>query len=211
MSAESSSVWNANSQGGRSGVTQIDECRVHEVSATVDLTDLATDGHVLDLGGGGEGYIARQLGPNVVAIDVSEAELLDAPVDCVKIVMDASDLTFARGTFSLVTSFFSLMYITPEKRPRVFTEAFRVLRPGGMLRIWDATIPPLGDAPEDVFVINVSVALTSGIAAAGYGCRWERAVQDCGLYRQLAIDAGFVIERETSDGASFTLILRKPT
>jgi SAM-dependent methyltransferase len=191
-------------------VTQIDERRVHQVSATVDLTDLAADGHVLDLGGGGEGYVARQLGPNVVAIDISEAELLDAPVDCIKVVMDAANLTLARGTFGLVTSFFSLMYITPEKRPRVFTEAFRVLRPGGVFRIWDATIPPRGDAPEDIFVINVSVAPASGSATAGYGCRWERAVQDCGLYRQLAIDAGFVIEQQTADDASFALTLRKP-
>lgn len=191
-------------------MTQIDERRVHEVSATADLTSLAADGHVLDLGGGGEGYIARQLGPNVVAIDISEAELLDAPVDCIKVVMDASDLRFARGTFSLVTSFFSLMYITPEKRHLVFTEAFRVLRPGGVFRIWDAMIPPRGAAPEDIFVVNVSVALATGSASAGYGCRWERAVQDSGLYRQLATDAGFAIEQQTADDASFTLILRKP-
>ena len=98
-------------------------------------------GDILDLGGGGEGVIGRIYAEQVTAIDVSPEELDEAPAVCRKLVMDATAMTFPDASFDHVTSFYTLMYMTQEQQRLALLETARVLRPGGMLHIWDAAFP----------------------------------------------------------------------
>ena len=98
-------------------------------------------GDILDLGGGGEGVIGRIYAGQVTAIDVSPEELDEAPGNCRKLVMDATAMTFPDASFDHVTSFYTLMYMTQEQQRLALLETARVLRPGGMLHIWDAAFP----------------------------------------------------------------------
>jgi ubiquinone/menaquinone biosynthesis C-methylase UbiE len=99
--------------------------------------DFAAKGWILDLGGGCRGTIGRMKPDQVVAIDISPRELKEAPTNFLKIIMDASDLKFLDGTFNTETAFFSLMYMPPEQHRKIFSETYRVLKPGGRWLIWD--------------------------------------------------------------------------
>ena len=57
-------------------------------------------GWILDIGGGCRGTIGRVKPDQVVAIDISERELKEAPNTFLKIVMDATDLKFMDGARS---------------------------------------------------------------------------------------------------------------
>ena len=103
--------------------------------------DRMLDGEILDLGGGGECVIGRVYRDQVTAIDICPEELDEAPGDCRKLVMDATAMTFPDASFDHVTSFYTLMYMTQEQQRRALLETARVLRPGGMLHIWDAAFP----------------------------------------------------------------------
>ena len=96
------------------------------------VADFQAVGHILDIGGGGEGIIGQIEPAQVIAVDVSKRELEEAPAGPLKIVMDATDLKFLDESFDTATAFFSLMYMRPEIQPRVFAEVFRVLTRGGV-------------------------------------------------------------------------------
>ena len=154
-------------------------------------------GDILDLGGGGEGVIGRIYGDQVTAIDVSEEELDEAPAACVKIVMDATAMTFPDGSFDHATSFYTLMYMTAEQQRMALREAARVLRPGGMLHIWDAAFP--APYPEP-FLAEMD------IDAAGTPIRTTYGVikldgQSADSIADMAVDAGLVpAGREEREG-----------
>ena len=52
------------------------------------------NGKILDIGGGGEGVIGRLYTNQVVAIDIRQEELDEAPTGFEKILMDATQLDF---------------------------------------------------------------------------------------------------------------------
>src|SRR5215471_2251541 len=107
----------------------------------IAIPDFPSSGYVLDIGGGCRGTIGRIKGEQVVAIDISMKELNEAPSGFLKILMDASDLKFPDKSFHTVTAFFALMFMKPEIHDKVFSEAYRVLAPGGEWLIWDSPIP----------------------------------------------------------------------
>ncbi|MFC1879420.1 class I SAM-dependent methyltransferase [Chloroflexota bacterium] len=76
----------------------------------VKVHDFESSGHILDIGGGGEGIIGILKGEKVIAIDPRKRELEEAADGPLKIVMDARDLFFLDSTFNTVTAFFTLMY-----------------------------------------------------------------------------------------------------
>ena len=73
-------------------------------------------GCILDVGGGGEGVIGRLYPRQVVAIDNDANELMDAPGDFERLLMDATKLTFPDAFFDAATFFYSLMFMTADEQ-----------------------------------------------------------------------------------------------
>ena len=154
---------------------------------TVD--DFGAEGYVLDIGGGGEGIIGKLKGDQVVAIDPNKRELEEAAAGPLKIIMDARDLQFLDCTFTVATSFFTLMYIKAPDHAKVFDEVFRVLTLGGRFLIWDVVLPQRLDQNKDIVAFPLLVKLRDEEVSTGYGCPWPDKEQDLAYYAQLAQDA----------------------
>jgi len=146
----------------------------------IDLRDIKLAGRVLDIGGGGEGVISRYAGDSTIAIDIRKGELEESPEVGIKIVMDARDMQFLDNTFDNATCFFSLMFMSDETMEKVLREAFRVLKAGACLWIWDAILPPADG--EGSFVVQLAVQLDHEEITTGYGIGWKGAYKGCGLH-----------------------------
>jgi SAM-dependent methyltransferase len=187
------------------------EARLHYLDPQeVFLEPFGGDGYILDIGGGGDGVIGRLEGRRVIAIDTSEDELRDAPQGPLKIVMDGSDLKFLAGTFTEVTAFFSLMYIPLSLYPRIFSEVYRVLTPGGRFLIWDVQCPPRRDPGKDILVIPLTLNLPDSQLSTGYGAAWPEEGRNIGDFTSPAEAAGFRIETVTELDSLVTVVLTKP-
>ena len=123
-------------------------------------------GSILDIGGGGEAFIGRTYGEQVVAIDHSQEELDEAPSGFKKILMDATDLKYENGHFDNVTFFYTLMYMTASEQAKAISEAARVLKKGGSLAIWDCEIT---SAYPDPFLVDVDVLMDEHKYHTTYG------------------------------------------
>jgi len=108
------------------------------------LTDFPSSGYILNIGGGGEGIIGLMKPEQVIAIDYRREEPEEAPPGPLKIVMDATDLQFLDKSFSMITSFFTFMFLKLKDKERVIQEIFRVLQKNGHFLIWNVLIPPHG-------------------------------------------------------------------
>lgn len=111
------------------------------------LTHLPKGAHVLDLGagyGGSARYLARELGLRVTALNLSQVQNdrniemtrqqgLDDLVDVV--TGDFEDLPFEDDSFDAIWSQDSFLH--SGRREKVFQEADRVLRPGGVVCFTD--------------------------------------------------------------------------
>jgi ubiquinone/menaquinone biosynthesis C-methylase UbiE len=176
----------------------------------VALEDFAAEGYILDIGGGGEGTIGRLKGRQVIAIDISKRELEEAPEGPLKIVMDARELRFLDGTFNIVTSFFTLMYIDGVDHETVFREAHRVLAGGGRFLIWDAVIPKRPDEIKDRVVVPLTIDLPGAEVRTSYGVMLPAEDHDLAYYETVAGKAGFEIVSGRTEGSVLYLELRKP-
>ena len=177
------------------------------------VDDFQASGHILDIGGGGEGIIGQMKPAQVIAIDLSKRELEEAPPGPLKIVMDATDLKFLDASFDTVTAFFSLMYMRPEIQKKAFAEAFRVLRPGGRWMVWDAAIPLALEKDTRGPVFRFRFHLPGKVVETGYGTLWPDKAMDLDYYKTLAREAGFRIIRAGEQPGVFqtlTLELHKP-
>jgi ubiquinone/menaquinone biosynthesis C-methylase UbiE len=177
---------------------------------TVRLDDFpCADGLILDVGGGGEGIIARVKGSRVISIDARREELTALKDEALKLVMDAREMTFLDGSFHTATAFFMLMYVAPADKPKVLAEVYRVLRPGGRLLVWDTVIPAPEDARHKYFLLPLTVSLPDGAQVyTGYGVRLE-AQTAAGMGR-FAEEAGFLLLTSAESGGLFHLELGKP-
>lgn len=164
---------------------------------TVD--DFGAEGYVLDIGGGGEGIIGKLKGNQVVAIDPNKRELEEAAAGPLKIIMDARDLQFLDCSFSVATSFFSLMYIKAPDHAKVFDEVFRVLTLGRRFLIWDVLLPQRLDQNKDIVAFPLLVKLPDEEVSTGYGCSWPDKEQDLAYYAQLAQDAAFEVVTQSQE------------
>ena len=176
----------------------------------VIVYDFDASGLMLDIGGGGEGVIGQLKGDQVVAIDRNWRELQEAPDGPLKIVMDAADMKFLDDTFETATSFFSLMYMSAALHADVFADVFRVLKPGGRLLIWDASLPEKLNTDKEYVAFYLTVILPDRQIRTGYGTQWPAQARDWSYYEQLAISVGFMSQDHRETGAVFYLELRKP-
>lgn len=173
------------------------------------LEPIQAEGLILDVGGGGEGVIGQLNGAQVVAIDIDERELLDAPPGPLKLVMDARKLTFVPDSFNTATVFFTFMYIKGPDHETVLQQIRRVLKPGGRLLIWDVNFrerPP--DKPFALF--RYTAQLPGKQVSSGYGVRWPDGVQDLGYWVALGEKVGFEARARKDAGVWFHLELVKP-
>ena len=177
----------------------------------VTVDDFPSSGHILDIGGGGEGIIGLLKGQDVIAIDTNRRELEEAAEGALKIVMDARDLQFLDGAFNTATAFFSLMFLkgTSDYR-KVFGEIFRVLRPGGRFLIWDTNIPERQKVPHPSYAVLLTVYVKDQEIETGYGQPWPAETHDLSFYKTLAQETGFQIEGHEAEGHFFSLRLQKP-
>jgi ubiquinone/menaquinone biosynthesis C-methylase UbiE len=155
--------------------------------------------------------IGRLKGSQVVAIDLFSWGLRRTPPGPLKLVMDATELKFLDESFGAVTSFFTLMYMTPEQQEKAMREAFRVLQPGGRMRIWDVELPVSPDPKKDVVMYPFSFRLPKETVETGYGTFFPKQPMNLEYYSRMAQAAGFAVEERQVVGRTFRLVLqRKP-
>jgi SAM-dependent methyltransferase len=126
----------------------------YATSQLVDLAGITRESAVLDAGSGVGGtarYIASHCGCTVVAVDLT-AEYCQTSHWLNRLVglddrisvrqADVTELPFADGTFDVAISQHVQMNVADKVR--LYSEARRVLAPGGRLAIWDITIEKSG-------------------------------------------------------------------
>ena len=173
----------------------------------INISNIHFSGRILDIGGGGEGVIARHSKERVVAIDIRADELAETPDLGLKIIMDACNLQFLDEYFDNITCFFSLMYMDLTQIDRFFSEAYRVLKKDGILWIWDATMPL--DCSNDVFVAQLDLTISENeVITPGYGVSWFRE-HSAEFIEQFYIKAKFEQLELKQNSESFFLKLRK--
>jgi len=169
-------------------MSKINEEKIHFTEKqTIIIKEKDYIGRILDIGGGGEGIISQLYGDKVVAIDLSEEELKEAPKnDSLKIIMDVRQLKFLDEQFDIVTSFFTFMYINNEDLNQVFKEIKRVLKPGGKLLIWGLKIPKKREIDKEIFAARLKVEFKNKSIETGYGTIWEDNEQDIDKFIEIA-------------------------
>lgn len=177
----------------------------------VPVEDFAAKAPILDIGGGGWGVIGQLKGQQVVAIDISDKELREAPPGpFVKIVMDARQLQFLDNAFPTATVFFTFMFMAPSDHEQVFRELRRVLIPGGRLLIWDAVLPNLADTRKKYATIPITFKLPGKEINAGYGTYLVPGGQGLAHFEELAVKTGFTVVSKKTSQDWFFLELSKP-
>ena len=192
------------------GQEKIDPARVYNYEKQeLTLPDFPAEGWILDIGGGGEGVIGRLKGSQVVAIDLYSWGLRRTPPGPLKLVMDATDLKFLDESFGAVTSFFTLMYMSPEQQDKAMREAFRVLKPEGRMHIWDVDLPVSPDPKKDLVMYPFTFKLPGETVETGYGTFFPKQPMNLAYYSRMAQAAGFVVEEHQMVGRTLRLILQK--
>ncbi len=135
----------------------IDEFHIRGRAATLELAQAAGLGstmRVLDIGsglGGTARCLAKEFGCRVTGIDLTEdycqvASMLTEKIGLDELVDyrqgDATNLPFEDNHFDVVWTAHVAMNI-PDKR-RLYSEMYRVLKPGGTLAIYDVLAGPSG-------------------------------------------------------------------
>lgn len=167
--------------------------------------DQELEGKILDIGGGGEGVIGRLYTNQVVAIDIRQDELDEAPAGFEKILMDATHLEFKDNSFDHVTSFYTLMFMSTEDQKRAISEAVRVLGHGGELHIWDCDI--LSAYPEP-FCVDVVIQLPNERISTTYGVG-KMDTQDEKSIAELCLNSGLILVAQNRSKYGFYLRFRK--
>ena len=162
------------------------------------------NGKILDIGGGGEGVIGRLYKSQVVAIDILQDELDEAPTGFEKILMDATRLDFNDNSFDHITSFYTLMFMSAEDQKRTISEAARVLA-NGEVHIWDCDI--LSAYPEP-FCVDVAIQLPDEHIFTTYGIV-KKDTQDKLSITELCLEAGLILVCQNSSKYGFHLRFKK--
>ena len=169
------------------------------------VIDKELNGKILDIGGGGEGIIGRLYTNQVVAIDIRQEELDEAPTGFEKILMDATHLKFKDNFFDHITSFYTLMFMNTEDQKRAVLEAVRVLKNNGEFHVWDCDI--LSAYPEP-FCVDVEVQLLDEHIVTTYGVG-KIDSQDENSIVEMCLNSGLILVAKKYDKCGFYLRFRK--
>jgi ubiquinone/menaquinone biosynthesis C-methylase UbiE len=156
----------------------------------IDLGKLKLKGRTLDIGGGGEGIIGQLNEEQVIAIDKNENELREAPGQFLKIIMDAKNMKFLDESFDTITSFFTLLYVHPADRKKIFQEIRRVLKKKGEFLIWDVKIPDRDNNKKELFGVRIEITIKDKRISTGYATHWNKQ-QSLDFYLKLGKEVGF--------------------
>jgi ubiquinone/menaquinone biosynthesis C-methylase UbiE len=155
-------------------------------------------GRLLDIGGGGEGVIARAGGARIVAIDKFLSEIHEAREKATEaswMVADATELPFKSQSFDHATAFFSGMYMPNDVKEKVFRETRRVLKTGGEFWVWDAHM----SLKSKVFAIRLQVDLpeTNTINTTyGVKAKDQSAASISGLLQEAGFETEVISNRK---------------
>lgn len=163
-------------------------------------------GSILYIGGGGIGLIGRVYSQQVCAIDNRQDELDEAPDTCKKLLMDARNLAFAAESFDNVSFFYTLMYMDEETQAEALTEAYRVLKGGGKLCIWDVEIP---SAYPEPFSVDLDIEYAEETIHASLGIV-KLGSQSFTSIQSLVENCGFEKLQSSFEQAHFCLQYCKP-
>ena len=192
----------------------MDDNRILEtdrIKVTLDKKENFADQRILDIGGGGEGIISMISGENVVAIDIRADELLEINhLESLKIVMDATRLSFIDQQFNRATVFYSFMYFRDQDIDAAIGEIHRVLRPGGIIEIWDIELPSKKESNKDIFIVHLEIAMEGLTRKTGYGIHLRDSSRNLSFYTQLLESNLFEIETcELEDSGIFHIVAAK--
>ncbi len=162
-------------------------------------------GRILDIGAGVEGIIGRSY-DNVIGIHNNAEELISAPDTFLKILMEPNNMQFMSEQFDTVTSFYTLMYSPKALHKNILEEAYRVLKYGGEILIWDVDIEP---DEGDPLIVSLNVITPRGKIPASYGVYKYDSEQNLSYFRDLMLDIGFEIIKEEYNRGHFFLKARK--
>ena len=127
----------------------------------ISFPEMDFNGRIIDIGGGGEGFVSRIAGKRVCLVDVRYSKILEARIHDISsslIVSDGSQLCFKSQSFDVATMWFSLGYMADWKtKGDVLREISRVLNKKGKLILYAMHI---GDS--DIHVFNGLFTLPDG-------------------------------------------------
>ncbi len=166
---------------------------------------------ILDIGGGGEGIISKLYNHQVVAIDIREDELVEIEKEkSLKIIMDATNLSFIDNQFNKVTAFYSFMYMKDRQIEKAISEAVRVLKPAGEIEIWDVEMPSINEIEEDIFIAQVKVSFNNTFVTTGYGVKLRPKKRSFEFYKDIILDKHLeIIDYSLNKSGHFHFLLRK--
>lgn len=158
---------------------------------------------ILDLGGGGEGVIGQLCREKVTALDLRQDELDEAPLGPIKVCGDARNMPFEEKSFESATAFYFFLYVLPSDHLHVLKETYRILRPGGILYIWDSVVSVPDSVKRDLFVVPVTVVLPEKTVNTAYGVSWKNHPLSLDDFRNKILEAGFQINQFSLNEEAF--------
>ncbi|PKO13395.1 MAG: hypothetical protein CVU39_19525 [Chloroflexi bacterium HGW-Chloroflexi-10] len=155
-------------------------------------------GHILDIGGGGEGVIAQAGGTRVTPIDKFMSEIHEAREKAMNahwMTADATQLPCKNDSFDAATMFFSAMYMPSDVKEKVFKETHRVLKTSGELWIWDVNMRQ----ERQVFAIRLQVKFNDTLKIKtiyGVKAKDQSAASICDMLLQTGFEPKVVTQNK---------------
>ena len=161
----------------------------------ISFPEIDFHGPIIDVGGGGEGFVSRIAGKRVCLVDIRYSKILEARIHGISsslIVSDGSQLCFKSQSFDVATIWFALGYMSDWKtKEDALREIVRVLNKKGKLILYAMHI---GDS--DIHVFNGLFTLPDGTQSKmSYRVRGGQK-QDANTIRKLLENFNFSVCKE---------------